>query len=126
MEPNFYRGDILFIYNDKEPTVPGDIVVYKIPEQEIPIVHRTIATQPLGKGKYNILTKGDNNPVNDRGLYAYKQNWLERDQVQGKILGVLPYIGILTIYLNDYPVLKWVILGIMGLMVIVSKDPQDR
>ena len=126
MEPNFSRGDILFIYNDKEPTVPGDIVVYKIPEQEIPIVHRTIATQPLGKGKYNILTKGDNNPVNDRGLYAYKQNWLERDQVQGKILGVLPYIGILTIYLNDYPVLKWVILGIMGLMVIVSKDPQDR
>ena len=126
MEPNFYRGDILFIYNDKEPTVPGDIVVYKIPEQEIPIVHRTIATQPLGKGKYNILTKGDNNPVNDRGLYAYKQNWLERDQVQGKILGVLPYIGILTIYLSDYPVLKWVILGIMGLMVFLSKDPQDR
>ena len=126
MEPNFSRGDILFIYNDKEPTVPGDIVVYKIPEQEIPIVHRTIATQPLGKGKYNILTKGDNNPVNDRGLYAYKQNWLERDQVQGKILGVLPYIGILTIYLSDYPVLKWVILGIMGLMVFLSKDPQDR
>jgi signal peptidase len=47
MEPSFYRGDILFINWDYTPPTPGDIVVFKIPNQEIPIVHRTIAVQPL-------------------------------------------------------------------------------
>ena len=47
MEPSFYRGDILFITWDYTEPSPGDIVVFKIPNQEIPIVHRVIATQPL-------------------------------------------------------------------------------
>ena len=47
MEPAFYRGDILFINWDYTPPTPGDIVVFKIPNQEIPIVHRVIALQHL-------------------------------------------------------------------------------
>ncbi len=47
MEPAFYRGDILFINWDYTTPTPGDIVVFKIPNQEIPIVHRVIAIQPL-------------------------------------------------------------------------------
>jgi signal peptidase len=47
MEPSFFRGDILFINWDYTPPSPGDIVVFKIPNQEIPIVHRVIALQPL-------------------------------------------------------------------------------
>lgn len=47
MEPSFYRGDILFINWDYTPPSPGDIVVFKIPNQEIPIVHRVITIQPL-------------------------------------------------------------------------------
>jgi hypothetical protein len=41
------------------------------------------------------------------------------------VTGYLPYIGILTILLNDYPYLKWGVLLIMGIMVLTSKDPQD-
>jgi len=47
MEPSFVRGDILFINWDYTPPTPGDIVVFKVPNQEIPIVHRVIALQPL-------------------------------------------------------------------------------
>ncbi len=47
MEPSFFRGDILFINWDYTPPSPGDIVVFKIPNQEIPIVHRVIGLQPL-------------------------------------------------------------------------------
>ena len=70
------------------------------------------------------MTKGDNNPVNDRGLYEERQLWLNKKHILGRIRGFLPYIGIITILLNDYPMLKWVILGIMGIMVLTSKDPQ--
>ena len=46
MEPSFHRGDILFINWDYTNPSPGDIVVYKVPSQEIPIVHRVISVQP--------------------------------------------------------------------------------
>jgi signal peptidase len=34
-----------------------------------------------------------------------------------------PYVGMLTIWLNDYPMLKWAVIGTMFLTVLVSKDP---
>jgi len=52
------------------------------------------------------LTKGDNNNVDDRGLYAPGQYWLERKDIIGKAKGFVPYIGIVTILMNDYPQLK--------------------
>lgn len=126
MEPSFYRGDILFINWDYTPPTPGDIVVYKIPTQEIPIVHRVISTQPLDDDDYNVLTKGDNNPVNDRGLYEQGVLWLNKKHLLGRIRMFVPYIGIATILLNDYPLLKWAILIIMGIFVLTSKDPNDN
>jgi len=43
MEPLYYRGDILFLYNREEHITTGDVIVYQNGEQEIPIVHRVIA-----------------------------------------------------------------------------------
>ena len=45
MEPLYYRGDILFLYNREEQISTGDVIVYQNGEQEIPIVHRVIAAQ---------------------------------------------------------------------------------
>merc|ERR1712159_889007 len=43
MEPAFYRGDLLFLTHYRnEPVDIGEIVVYKLAEREIPIVHRVI------------------------------------------------------------------------------------
>ena len=68
MEPSYYRGDILFLIR-REKIVTGDIIVYQIKNEAIPIVHRVITVQNLPNGDQRILTKGDNNPVDDRGLY---------------------------------------------------------
>lgn len=68
MEPSYYRGDILFLVK-REKVVPGDIIVYQLQNEAIPIVHRVITVQELPNKEPRILTKGDNNPVDDRGLY---------------------------------------------------------
>lgn len=47
MEPLYYRGDILFLYNRDEKVSTGDVVVYQNGEEEIPIVHRIIAAQEI-------------------------------------------------------------------------------
>jgi signal peptidase len=42
MTPAFVRGDLLFLALTKEPFRVGDIVVYQIKGQNIPIVHRIL------------------------------------------------------------------------------------
>jgi signal peptidase I len=44
--------------------------------------------------------------VDDRGLYAHGQMWLEQKDIIGRSKGFVPYIGIVTILMNDYPQLK--------------------
>lgn len=44
MEPMCYRGDLLFVdYDPNRPLHVGDIIVFKINQKEIPIVHRIVA-----------------------------------------------------------------------------------
>jgi signal peptidase len=70
MEPAYYRGDILVLELwEKRPLESGDVVVYKLGDRDIPIVHRIIDVHDGEKGGTFYLTKGDNNTVNDRGLY---------------------------------------------------------
>ena len=42
MTPAFVRGDLLFLAKTNDPYKVGDIVVYKIKGQQIPIVHRIL------------------------------------------------------------------------------------
>ncbi|WOO83751.1 Signal peptidase complex catalytic subunit SEC11 [Vanrija pseudolonga] len=96
MQPAFYRGDILFLTNPANtPYEVGDITVYKVAGQGIPIVHRVHATHETN-GSQLLLTKGDANPDNDIVLYEGPQ-WLESKQVVGKVRGFLPYVGYVTI-----------------------------
>jgi len=101
MEPAFYRGDLLFLTNPANQLYQtGDITVYKIPGADIPIVHRVLETHdtkpkqssktasvsavPLSRQR--MLTKGDNNYVDDIELYRGLE-WLERKHIVGKVRG---------------------------------------
>ncbi|TPX71898.1 hypothetical protein SpCBS45565_g00927 [Spizellomyces sp. 'palustris'] len=106
MHPAFNRGDLLLLTNP-HPIHVGDIVVFKIDSKPIPVVHRVIqlhqnATHDL------VLTKGDNNPVDDRGgeIYPIGKIWVERHEVVGRVRGFVPFLGLLTIWVNAYPVVK--------------------
>merc|ERR1712168_465456 len=68
-------------------------------------------------GTVKFLTKGDNNSVDDRGLYAPGQYWLSRKDVVGRARGFLPYVGIVTIIMNEYPKFKGVVLLCLGIYV---------
>jgi len=122
MEPAFQRGDILFLDNSQQQVGVGDVVVFKIKDRDIPIVHRILKVHESPDGEVELLTKGDNNRVDDRGLYAPGQLWLKREDILGKAVGTLRYVGMVTIALNDYPLLKYLLVGMMGLFVLTSKE----
>ncbi|CAE7945397.1 Sec11c [Symbiodinium sp. KB8] len=114
MEPGLQRGDILFLTLFGEPFKPGDVVVFQIEGRDIPIVHRLLNVHEKPDGTLSMLTKGDNNQVDDRGLYAARQLFLSKKEIMGRAQAYLPYVGMVTIWLNDYPWLKYVLIGSMG------------
>nr|ODN93796.1 signal peptidase I [Cryptococcus depauperatus CBS 7855] len=127
MEPAFYRGDILFLTNPEVPYEIGDITVYKIPGSHIPIVHRVIEshislTLPTSNTTQLLLTKGDNNKFDDISLYQGME-WIERQHVIGKVRGFLPYVGYVTIAMNDFPKLKY---GLLGSVAIASDQTLEN
>lgn len=120
MEPAFQRGDLLFLKNRdtfSEPGV-GEIVVYNVDGKSIPIVHRIIGK--WGGTPTKFLTKGDNNHADDVGLYAKGQFYLRREDIIGRVVGYFPLVGYVTIILSDYPWLKTVAFGVMGLMAVLQ------
>ena len=83
------RGDIAVLQNNNGIEV-GDIIVYNIPSQGIPIIHRVVAEN--GDGTYQ--TKGDHNP----GQNNYETS-ISADQIRGKAIFVIPYLGYLRVLL---------------------------
>jgi signal peptidase I len=73
-------------------------------------------------GEQFILTKGDNNDADDRGLYNEGQMYISRQDIMGIIKAYLPYLGILTIIMNDYPQIKIIFIGVLALLVIFQRD----
>ncbi|CAF1350675.1 unnamed protein product, partial [Rotaria sordida] len=119
MEPAFnIRGDFLLLTNYSTEFVrAGDIVVFRIEGRDIPIVHRVIKIHEKNDGYVKFLTKGDNNLVDDRGLYSPGQLWLERKDIIGKVKGYMPYIGIIFILMHDFPRLNYFIWAMIGFSV---------
>ncbi|KAI9740880.1 MAG: Signal peptidase complex catalytic subunit [Claussenomyces sp. TS43310] len=123
MEPAFQRGDLLFLWNRNvyEETQVGEIVVYNVRGKDIPIVHRVV--RKFGEGpEAKLLTKGDNNVADDTELYARGQDYLERKDIIGSVVGYVPFVGYVTILLSEHPWLKTVMLGFMGLVVVLQRE----
>lgn len=123
MEPAFQRGDLLFLWNRNflAETAVGEVVVYNVRGKDIPIVHRVV--RKFGEGEHaQLLTKGDNNVADDTELYARGQDYLERKDIIGSVVGYIPFVGYVTIMLSEHPWLKTVMLGIMGLVVVLQRE----
>ncbi|KAH7854208.1 hypothetical protein Vadar_011376 [Vaccinium darrowii] len=91
--------------------------------REIPIVHRVIKVhERQDTGEVDVLTKGDNNSGDDRLLYAQGQRWLQRHHIMGRAVGFLPYVGWVTIIRTEKPIIKYLLIGALGLLVITSKE----
>lgn len=99
MEPGFKRGDILFL--KPQEFKPGDVAVFQIYENSIPIVHRVI--KKIGN---RLLTKGDNNNRDDVGLYRRGKKLLETHEMRAGVFGYIPFFGMITIWISSIPGLK--------------------
>lgn len=69
-----------------------------------------------------LLTKGDNNMADDTELYAKNQDFLERSDIIGSVVGYVPFVGYVTIMLSEHPWMKTAMLGIMGLVVVLQRE----
>uniref|UniRef100_A0AC35TIT7 Signal peptidase complex catalytic subunit SEC11 n=1 Tax=Rhabditophanes sp. KR3021 TaxID=114890 RepID=A0AC35TIT7_9BILA len=123
MEPAYFRGDLLTLYHQPKDMIQvGDVTVFKLKDREIPIVHRVIKVHGNNVNDLKFLTKGDNNQVDDRGLYPPGQTWLKQKDVTGQPHGFIPFVGMITIIMNDYPQLKFALLGVLGLFVLIHRE----
>ncbi|EOB11165.1 Signal peptidase complex catalytic subunit SEC11C [Nosema bombycis CQ1] len=115
MSPGFERGDILWLKPKAYTT--GDMTVFQLYKNTIPIVHRAI--KQFGT---KTLTKGDNNRLDDVGLYRPNQYYLEPNDIKSCVYAYIPYSGMLTIWINTVPGLKPLILGVAGLLVFLNRE----
>jgi len=112
------RGDLLLIYQEqqKESYRVGDVVALRVGDRQATIVHRIVQLSTSGENeqesvgqasrrKYQsvqILTKGDDNRVNDRGLYPPGESWLPVDSILGKVIGIVRFGGMFSILLEEH------------------------
>jgi signal peptidase len=115
MSPGFERGDILFLTPMKYTT--GDMCVFQLYKNEIPIVHRNI--KMFGT---RVLTKGDNNIHDDVSLYRRGQYYLTDKDIKSCVRGYLPFVGMVTIWANSIPYLKPVLMSVVGIAVFMTRE----
>ncbi|MEN6348008.1 MAG: signal peptidase I [Syntrophomonas sp.] len=89
MEPEIKTGDVVIIHKiaGKDARV-GDIILFPY-EKDMKVTHRIIAASDQ-QGAKLFTTKGDANPEPDSNL-------VPEDNVQGKVVSVIPKIGWLTL-----------------------------
>lgn len=122
MEPAFQRGDILFLWNRDQRAKVGDVVVYEIQGKSIPIVHRVLREHHNSE-KQLLLTKGDNNVQDDILLYARNQQYLDQNaDLVGTVKAYLPKVGYVTILLTENMYFRYVLLGLMGLLALLTGE----
>ncbi|WP_457743093.1 signal peptidase I [Thermococcus sp.] len=118
MEPVFYRGDVVLLKGITNPNQVkvGDVIVYKRPGYEYPIIHRVryIYTIKLdGKPEKCFVTWGDNNPVPDPPYPSpygpiqvilpngYLAGCVPAYAVEAKAELVFPKIGLIPLWIRD-------------------------
>ncbi|MCJ7816795.1 MAG: signal peptidase I [Candidatus Aenigmarchaeota archaeon] len=117
MVPTFTKGDILILQGVPTNNLKtGDIIVFSVPQQPTPIVHRIVAINP----GQTFQTKGDANT----GQLPYEKD-IKSSEIHGKAVLIIPYLGWLKIGMMEYalPNLLWFILagGIIALIYMGVK-----
>jgi len=79
----FLIGDMPIVQGSPEYNI-GDVVVYTVPGQKVPVIHRIIKINSDG----TFQTKGDHNPQQLPFEFSIKKEW-----IHGKVVYVVPKLG---------------------------------
>ena len=120
MEPQIHEGDLLFVMgkdpedikNGTAEDKDGDIIVFfaywhGAPVE--PIVHRVI-NKYQDNGMWYFETKGDANGIPDQGVRS-------EDDIIGVVVGGIPFIGWVKIFLTDSGLLIPLLVVISALLI---------
>ena len=123
MEPTIHEGDLLFVKGTNPESIKngtiidkdGDIIVFDARglwsgAPQDPIVHRVVGKELRIDGYY-FRTKGDANSLPD-------PDWVPESKIFGVVIGGIPYIGWVKIFLTESGLLIPLLVIISGLLII--------
>ncbi|KAF8091106.1 hypothetical protein N665_0453s0014 [Sinapis alba] len=118
MEPGFKRGDILFLHMSKDPIRAGEIVVFNVDGRDIPIEHRVIKVTIIMEMIDLSMLKGSIGFIDIILCVVRLGNSITELLMQV----FLPYVGWVTIIMTEKTIIKYILIGALGLLVITSRD----
>ncbi len=116
MEPTIHEGDLLFVRGtNADQTEVGDVIVFDARElwtgaPQEPIVHRVIGKY-LDGDTWMFITKGDANSLQDNAP-------VPESAIIGVVVGGIPYIGWIKIFLEESGLLIPLLVIISALLII--------
>lgn len=118
MSPTLERGYLLVLQRQSPENIEvDDIIVFQASwHTEAPVVHRVIEREYVD-GEYRYTTKGDNNQLPDHPYTVY-------EDIVGVVVSAIPYIGYITLILQEPGVLPLIILVLIVIIIlpdVVSK-----
>lgn len=117
MVPNINVLDaIVTMRTDAEKLKKNDVITFISNDpahKGITITHRIVGIKKTSSGGYAYRTKGDNNNVEDKTLVSH-------DEVLGKVIFKIPYIG----YLQQFLTTKfgWILVIVIPSLFIIAGD----
>ncbi|KAF2870619.1 signal peptidase I [Massariosphaeria phaeospora] len=120
MEPTFYRGDLILLWNRQRDVQVGDIPVVWFAGRPLPMVHRAIKVyynQSSPTAEQLILTKGDNNLVDDTSIYPPGRPFIQQQDIIGLVRGYIPVMGLFALLAKEGP---WVLYLSLAFLLVAS------
>lgn len=116
MSPSIHRGDLLLTIPSQRPPRLYDVVVFQPPLCDTPpVAHRIIAKRRNAHSQtMEYLTQGDNNVMDD-GYGNLYPGWLQADQIQATVRGIIPFVGWPSVLLAEH---WWIKYALMASVVI--------
>jgi signal peptidase len=120
MSPNLERGYLLVLQKQApEDIIVGKIIVYNADwHTSAPVVHRVIQREYID-GEYRYYTQGDNNDNPDPYYRVY-------EDIVGVVIASVPWVGNITLFLQQPGVLPVIIVLLILLMIIPEFLPKDE
>jgi signal peptidase len=125
MEPNLKRGDYVICIGIKAEDIGvGDIIIFDL-RGKSNIVHRVINKTKDLDGNWRFLTKGDNNSNPDEEPYDIN-TWVREENIVGKVIFKIPYIGWITLIARENPIIPLIIFLLILIIIAIPWHKEDK
>ena len=119
MQPNINVGDVIITKNISQDEIKIEEIITFRRNEELTTTHRVVDIKDDDKGNKQFITKGDNNKTGDEESVAY-------NQIEGKVVLRIPYLGNLINFLEDNIVILIIILILLIILLIYISNNERK